>query len=179
MEISIAVLIMCAVVVMLVLLIPVSIGVYVYRDAKERHMDAILWTLVAVLVPSFIGLIIYLIIRNNHANLSCPNCKSPVSSQYALCPFCGVHLKTACPSCGIPVDGDWKLCPKCGSDLSETHTGAVSPLEPKKDRKLLGIILAVVLIPIILFFVGLVFMSVGYQTSTEIMDIGSNMRLIN
>jgi len=35
------------------------VGVYVCRDAKARGMDAVLWTLAAILVPDFVGLIFY------------------------------------------------------------------------------------------------------------------------
>ena len=50
---------------LLLLLIPILIGVYVYRDAKRRQMNAVAWTAIAVLAPTFIGLIIYLLVRRN------------------------------------------------------------------------------------------------------------------
>ena len=34
-----------------VVLIPILVGVYVYRDAKARRMDAVLWTIIAVIAP--------------------------------------------------------------------------------------------------------------------------------
>ena len=43
---------------LLLFAIPVLIGVYVWRDAKGRGMNAPLWTLVSVLAPSLIGFII-------------------------------------------------------------------------------------------------------------------------
>ena len=45
-------------VLLVLLLIPILIGVYVYRDAKRRQMNAVVWTLVAMLAPTFIGFII-------------------------------------------------------------------------------------------------------------------------
>ena len=56
----------------IVIAIPVLVGYYVYKDAKKRDMDAVLWTLVAVLVPSLIGLIIYLVVRGNTSTFACP-----------------------------------------------------------------------------------------------------------
>ena len=44
----------------------ILIGVYVYRDAERRDMNGLLWALVAVFVPSLIGLIIYLLVRGNY-----------------------------------------------------------------------------------------------------------------
>lgn len=49
----------------IVILIGVLIGVWVYRDAKRRNMDAILW-LIVVLVGNLVGFIVYLIIRKDH-----------------------------------------------------------------------------------------------------------------
>lgn len=50
-----------------VLAFPLVIGVLVYRDASKR-VDASpwLWALVAALAPSFVGVIIYLIVRNDY-----------------------------------------------------------------------------------------------------------------
>ena len=36
----------------IVALLPLLIGVYVYRDAKRRGMNAALWTLIAILAPT-------------------------------------------------------------------------------------------------------------------------------
>ena len=41
------------------LLLPILIGVFVYKDAKKRNMDAVLWTVIAIFAPGFIGLIIF------------------------------------------------------------------------------------------------------------------------
>ncbi len=47
--------------------LPILIGVCVYRDARKRvDCSPLLWALVAALVPSFIGLVIYLIIRRDY-----------------------------------------------------------------------------------------------------------------
>ncbi|MGN0658788.1 MAG: hypothetical protein ACI4LA_04200 [Emergencia sp.] len=47
--------------------IPIIIGVCVYRDASRRvDCSPLLWALVAALVPSCIGLVIYLIVRRDY-----------------------------------------------------------------------------------------------------------------
>ena len=47
--------------------IPLLIGVLVYGDANKRvDCNPWLWALIAALGPSFVGLIIYLIIRDDH-----------------------------------------------------------------------------------------------------------------
>ena len=46
--------------------VPIVIGVLVYRDAKRREMTGPLaWALAAALAPSFIGLVIYLVVRGS------------------------------------------------------------------------------------------------------------------
>lgn len=49
-----------------VLGVPIVIGVFVYKDAIKRETNPWLWTIVAALTPSFIGLIVYLIVRNDY-----------------------------------------------------------------------------------------------------------------
>lgn len=47
--------------------IPIIIGVCVYKDADKRiDCNPWLWALVAALVPSFIGLVVYMIIRRDY-----------------------------------------------------------------------------------------------------------------
>jgi hypothetical protein len=154
METSIVWLLFMAIALACVVLIPALIGVYVYRDAKSRNMDAVLWTLVAILIPSFIGLIIYLVIRTNNTNLNCPQCQKPVAPEYALCPYCGMSLKATCPICAAPVDGGWKLCPKCGTELPQ-QTSTETYVAPKKDKKLVRILVIAILAPILLLTVAL------------------------
>lgn len=49
--------------------IPILIGVYVYKDAESRRMNATLWTLVAVFAPGLTGLIIYLLVCRDYPPL--------------------------------------------------------------------------------------------------------------
>jgi ABC-type transport system involved in multi-copper enzyme maturation permease subunit len=49
--------------------IPILIGVYVYKDAASRRMNAILWTLVAIVAPGLTGFIIYLLVRGDYPSL--------------------------------------------------------------------------------------------------------------
>jgi RNA polymerase subunit RPABC4/transcription elongation factor Spt4 len=151
----------------LVALIPILIGLYVYKDAKSRRMDAVLWTLVAILVPSFVGLIIYLVIRSNNSNLNCPACHSPIAEEYALCPYCGQPLKASCPTCAAAIEGDWKICPKCGAELALSKDPATVFPKPKKDRKLILILLAAIIVPLtILVFASVSMFYVGSSTFT-------------
>ena len=74
--------------------LPILVGVYVYRDAVRRNMSAGLWALAAALVPAFIGLIVYLLVRSEYADLRCPRCAAPLAAEFAVCPKCGAKLRS-------------------------------------------------------------------------------------
>lgn len=136
------------------IIVPILVGVYVFRDASRRGMNAALWTLIAVLVPILVGFIIYLLVRGNYPDLKCPQCGTPVRESYVSCPQCGARLKASCPSCSAPVEPDWKVCPRCASPLSQDLSNIQTPVR-KKDRGL-GVVLAVViLVPLALLLFSL------------------------
>lgn len=136
------------------LAIPICIAVFVYQDAKKRGMEPILWALVAALVPSFIGLIIYLIVRSNHSAYHCANCGAAVEENYAVCPQCGTELKMRCPSCGRYVQPDWRLCADCGAELTPS---VVSPMvEQQSSNKMLWIVLGIAAVVAVLFILTFV-----------------------
>lgn len=136
------------------IVVPILVGVYVFRDASRRGMNAALWTLIAVLVPILVGFIIYLLVRGNYPDLKCPQCGTPVRESYVSCPQCGARLKASCPNCSAPVEPDWKVCPRCASLLSQDSSNIQTPVR-KKDRGL-GVVLAVViLVPLALLLFSL------------------------
>lgn len=76
----------------LVFALPVIIGIYVYRDASRRGMNAVLWTLLAIFVPGFVGLIIYLIVRSDYSDAHCQKCGGMIRESFAICPHCGTPI---------------------------------------------------------------------------------------
>ena len=141
----------------IIFIVPILIGVYVYRDAKRRGMNALVWTLIALFAPSLIGFIIYLLVRNSYSDLECPRCQTTIKDEYVLCPKCGAKLRPFCPNCSAPVEPDWKVCPRCASPLEEIGPDVVVPTR-KKDKSL-GVILLLVILGIFLNF-----LFVFYQT---------------
>lgn len=151
--------------------LPILVGVYVYRDAKRRNMNAPLWTIIAILAPSLIGFIIYLLVRGNYSNLKCPRCDATVTEQYVVCPKCGAKLKPSCPNCSTPVELDWTVCPKCAQPLPEMQNDIVTPVRPK-DKTLWKILAAIVIIPVILILVlGLSFSAVSGGGSSSMREV--------
>ena len=45
-------------------------SIWVYKDAKKRDMNVFAWILIIWLVPFFIGLIIYVFIREKYSRLN-------------------------------------------------------------------------------------------------------------
>ena len=143
---------------LLILLLPILavsifIGIYVWKDAKKRDMNAPAWTLLAVILPCFIGLGIYLAARYGHSKLHCPACGQSVRENFIVCPHCGAELKLRCPGCGTPVEPEWKVCPQCAAPLP-----ARTPLvKEKKDKGIIWVLVICILLPIVLIFLLLLF----------------------
>jgi len=97
---------------------------YVYRDAKRRDMNPVLWTLlVLILSPAYgvIGLIIYLLVREP-LPFTCPKCAATVSARFNFCPNCKCNLRPACPHCQHEVADTDKFCPYCAAELAPTKS---------------------------------------------------------
>ena len=100
----------------------IMVIVWVYRDAERRGMNGVLWALL-VFVGNLIGLIIYLIVRNEAVRAPgpstavCPSCQKSVESGFAYCPHCGKPMRLVCAQCGKPMEKEWKTCPHCGEKI--------------------------------------------------------------
>lgn len=61
---SFSILLLIFLIAALCIALPILVGVLVYRDAQRQAMDPpILWALVSALAPSFLGLIVYVVVR--------------------------------------------------------------------------------------------------------------------
>lgn len=146
----------------IIIVVPFIIGVYVYKDARRRGMNAILWALVAAVAPTLIGLIVYLLVRGNYSDLRCPKCDTPVKEQFVICPKCGTKLRSSCPNCSTPVEPDWKVCPKCTQPLTGIQMDVQIPIRTKD--KSIGKVLAIVLIiPILLITILILSLSASFS----------------
>lgn len=70
----------------------ILLAVWTYRDAVNKGMSGLLWTLVVILVPSFIGLIVYLCVRYDAKKVTCSKCLSQVNGNSKFCSNCGQEL---------------------------------------------------------------------------------------
>lgn len=152
-------------VVLLVLLIPVFIGVYVYRDAKSRRMSAVAWTLIAVFAPALVGFIIYLLVRGGRPDLECSRCGARVTEQFVVCPQCGTKLRPVCSNCSAPVERDWKVCPHCAAPLDGVREEVASPRR-RQDKALGRVLVVVIVVPVLLVVMALASYMVRPQTGS-------------
>lgn len=70
----------------------VLMAVWVYRDAKSRGLEAGVWTLVVVVVPSLMGLLLYLLVGRREGRRPCPACGAMTPEASAFCGRCGAEL---------------------------------------------------------------------------------------
>ncbi len=107
------------------LIIQVAIGVWIYKDAKKRKMEAALWLLI-VLLTGLIGLIIYFIVRDPKSSRSSvqptyirptpqPIPKQVITPHESVKPM-GKEVKF-CTNCGGTMRKDAIFCPQCGNKV--------------------------------------------------------------
>jgi hypothetical protein len=154
------------------IVVPLLLGIFVYRDARSRGMNALLWAFAAALCPSFLGLIAYLLVRGTYSNWKCPRCGGPVQESFTACPQCGTKLKASCPHCGGAIEGDWKVCPHCATPLDWNDRDFTPPVKPQ-EKGLGKIILLVILVPILLLMLLVfAFSAVGSTGATHTTHYG-------
>lgn len=158
---------MIAVVFLVCLILAAFVAGFIYKDAKKRNMNALLWAILAVVAPFFLGAILYMICRTPITELQCPKCGTAIASTDRSCPNCGDLLLTQCPSCEFPVQRGWENCPKCGNPLPKEYGQPVR--EYKKDNNL-GIVIMIVILTLLALFLGIVpslVMKRGGEQSSE------------
>ena len=95
------------------LIIKFLIILYVYNDAKSHDMERFIWILLIIILPSYIALIAYLIVRKYNEYTSCPNCQFKVKKKSSICPNCNQILTYTCPRCNKKIKEEWDMCPYC------------------------------------------------------------------
>lgn len=77
---------------LLVVMTMVGLGIWTYRDAKSRGLEAGMWTLIVVLIPNFIGLLLYFLIGRKQQQTICPSCGSKTQQGKPYCSSCGAAI---------------------------------------------------------------------------------------
>ncbi|HET59533.1 MAG TPA: zinc ribbon domain-containing protein [Chloroflexi bacterium] len=117
----------------------VSLVIWTIRDIRARSKDPLLQVLsvLSVILFSFPGLLIYLILRpkstftetylsalEEEALLQsvdafhiCPQCGRQAKPSWHYCAYCSNPLTQVCESCGENLLPDWNNCPNCGTTV--------------------------------------------------------------
>ena len=90
---------------------------YIFADARRRGMRHVMWTLLTIFIPYFIGAILYFVLRDPLL-VACPKCGARGRSIFVFCPHCGSELALSCPACKRAVEPGWHLCAYCGTQLT-------------------------------------------------------------
>lgn len=98
--------------------------IWVYKDAKKRKTNAVLWAVAVILIRAPFALTAFFIARRNKHPLLCPQCKNLIESSFFFCPSCSLLLKTRCSGCGAPLNPNWKVCPKCSQAAASLQSCA-------------------------------------------------------
>lgn len=125
--------------------IMILMGIYVYRDASQFDMSPVLWVVVVLLVPNFLGLIIYLIVRSGKKKEKiCMGCGKGIDREFLTCPYCNKAQVHNCPSCGEEVRDDFKICPKCSEELEVVLDKSNESLEKSQKKIVIAIVVLIV-----------------------------------
>lgn len=92
----------------LLLILPVIgilLCIWVYKDAKARGEEAVLW-LIVVLIANVIGLIIWLVVR--------PEKEAKRTKE-------GGKETRFCPNCGFKIAPESNYCSECGKKLNPSN----------------------------------------------------------
>lgn len=100
---------------------------YIWADAKRRGMSPVLWLVIALLVPSLLGVILYFVVREP-LPFNCPQCGTTVNPHFNFCPGCQFNLRPNCPQCRRGTQIGDRFCPHCGFTLqTDVQSEEVAP----------------------------------------------------
>lgn len=90
-------LLMLGLVFVFIILAMVFMGIWTYKDASSRGLNATLWTLVVILIPNLIGLLLYFLVGRNSVSGRCKNCNATISKSSSYCNKCGEKVNIINP----------------------------------------------------------------------------------
>ncbi|GAA0179674.1 hypothetical protein SH2C18_25050 [Clostridium sediminicola] len=98
---------------LLPIIIQIILGVFIYKDANSNGMNGVLWALVVFLVPWFIGLIVYLVVRSSYSTTNTNNKYFKTEGNV------NNMQNESCKYCGKSVNKGWNVCPYCSNPIDK------------------------------------------------------------
>lgn len=71
----------------------IFIGIWTYKDAKSKNNNYILWTILVIFIPYYLGLIAYFLFGRKVNKIICRNCNEYTDSDKQYCSNCGEKLE--------------------------------------------------------------------------------------
>lgn len=158
----------------------IAIGCIIYRDAKEHNLKAGMWTAIAMLIPNFIGLVIYLVVRNDvEKEGKCSACGTKILSDYNICPGCKGVFERMCKKCNNVLKEEVSICPYCGESINMLEIEPTTHKVYKKTKiaKPLGVVLGVFFLSFVLMMGVIV--TGAYVESEQMSMVEPNRALMN
>lgn len=93
----------------------IGLGLWIYKDANKKNTNAPLWGLL-VLVTNIVGVIIYLMFKQN--SILCNCCNSIQNKNNIYCTNCGGKINNTCIKCGSITNTGENYCKNCGENLN-------------------------------------------------------------
>jgi hypothetical protein len=137
-----------------------SVGYWVFKDARRRIEDPWLVAMATVLglVPPFVGALIYMLFRPPEyleevrerdleikameqrlarRDLHCPVCRADVDPLFLVCPVCTTRLRQSCRNCKAPLEAMWQVCPYCETpaEAVPVEFDQTQALAPRRRRE--------------------------------------------
>lgn len=71
----------------------IFIGIWTYRDANNKNnKDYLIWTLVAMIIPYYLGVILYILVGRKTSKVYCDKCHNYTEANRPYCSLCGSKL---------------------------------------------------------------------------------------
>lgn len=80
-------------VIIILLLSKLFIGIWVYKDAKSRGIDPIIWTLLILFFSGSLIFLLYVLVVRKERNTICDNCNFTQPKDFIYCGRCGNKIK--------------------------------------------------------------------------------------
>lgn len=82
------------IIVSMVLLARIFIAIWVYKDAKSRRINPMLWTILVLVYSGALVFLMYFLVIRKERNITCENCSYVQSEKLLYCGRCGSEIKT-------------------------------------------------------------------------------------
>lgn len=75
------------------LLSKIFIAIWVYKDAKSRGMNGLLWSMLVLILSGSLVFLLYVLVVRKERNINCENCNYKQSDKLLYCGRCGSEIK--------------------------------------------------------------------------------------